>query len=85
MKCQELLCALNEYVDGETRSSLCQVLQEHLAYCNRCRVVIDNIRQTITLYRVDEAMPVPAGLHEKIRSMMQEHWAAKRFLAARLR
>ena len=85
MKCQELMSALNEYMDGETRSALCQVLQEHLAYCNPCRIVVDNIRQTITLYRVGEAMPMPADLHEKIRSIMQEHWAAKRFLATRLR
>ena len=65
MRCDELLSALNEYLDGDTRSALCQALQEHLANCNSCRVVIDNIRQTITLYRVGEASPLPAGLHEK--------------------
>jgi len=85
MKCQELLSALNEYLDGETRSALCQALQEHLANCGSCRVVIDNIRQTITLYRAGEAMPLPTGLHEKIRSIMQERWAAKCRLAGRLR
>jgi predicted anti-sigma-YlaC factor YlaD len=77
MKCQELLSALNEYLDGEARSALCQALQEHLANCSSCRVVIDNIRQTITLYQAGEAMPMPSGLHERIRSIMQERWAAK--------
>jgi predicted anti-sigma-YlaC factor YlaD len=85
MKCQELLSALNEYMDGETQSALCQALQEHLAHCSSCRVVIDNVRQTITLYRASEAMPLPTGLHEKIRSIMQERWAAKCRLASRLR
>ena len=65
MKCQELLSALNDYVDGDTRSALCRALQEHLADCGSCRVVIDNIRQTITLYRAGETMPLPTGLHER--------------------
>ena len=85
MKCQELLGALNEYVDGETHSALCQALQEHLADCNPCRVVIDNIRQTITLYRAGEVMPLPAGLHEKICWIMHNRWAAKFPRADRLR
>lgn len=75
MQCQELLGALNDYVDGDTRSALCQTLQEHLADCGSCRVVINNIRHTITLYRAGERMPMPAGLHEKIHSIMQERWA----------
>jgi predicted anti-sigma-YlaC factor YlaD len=74
MKCQELLGALNDFVDGETQSALCRALQEHLADCNPCRIVIDNVRQTITLYRTSELMPLPVGLHENIRLIMQERW-----------
>ncbi len=77
MKCKELLGAVNEYVDGETQSALCQALHEHLTGCNTCRVVIDNIRQTITLYRADEVVPLPAGLHERLHNIMRERWAAK--------
>jgi predicted anti-sigma-YlaC factor YlaD len=76
VNCQHLLGALNDYLDGDTRSALCQTLQEHLADCGSCRVVIDNIRQTITLYRSGERMPLPTGLHETIRSIMQARWAA---------
>jgi predicted anti-sigma-YlaC factor YlaD len=85
MKCKELLGALNEYVDGETQSALCQALQEHLADCEPCRVVIDNIRQTITLYRVGEVMRLPAGLHEKILSIMRTRGASKFPLSGRMR
>jgi predicted anti-sigma-YlaC factor YlaD len=75
MRCQELLSALNEFVDGETQSALCRALEEHLADCDPCRIVIDNIRHTITLYRDGQAMPLPAGLHEKIHSVLRDRWA----------
>ena len=77
MKCQELLRALNEHLDGETQSALCQALQEHLADCDTCRIVIDNIRQTITLYRNSEEASLPTGLHERILAIVRNRWAAK--------
>ena len=77
MKCDELLGVMNEYLDGETQSALCETLQGHLADCHSCRLVIDNIRQTITLYRAGEKMPLPPGLHERLCAIMREQWAAK--------
>jgi len=75
MQCKELLGALNEYVDGETQSALCRALQEHLADCNPCRIVVDNIRQTITLYRAGKAVTLPVGLHERLHAVLRQKWA----------
>jgi hypothetical protein len=77
MKCEELLGALNEYVDGQTHTALCRAFEKHLADCNPCRIVIDNIRQTITLYRAGEAVPMPAELHEQLHVIMYHRWAVK--------
>jgi len=51
MECHELLKMLNEYVDGTVDPAICTEFEKHLAGCNPCQVVIDNIRQTITLYK----------------------------------
>jgi hypothetical protein len=77
MRCQELLKGLNDYLDEETRSALCRAFQEHVANCVSCRIVIDNIHQTIAVYRGGEPMPMPAGLHERLRSLMQGRWTAR--------
>ncbi len=77
MQCDELLGAVNEYLDGETRSAQSPAFQEHLADCRACRLVIDNIRQTITLYRAGEKMALPPGLHERLCAIMRERWATK--------
>jgi predicted anti-sigma-YlaC factor YlaD len=79
MKCQELLGALNEYIDGETQSALCRALQEHLVECDPCRIVIDNIRQTIMLYRSGEQMSLPLGLHARLCLLMRERWSKRSF------
>ena len=50
----------------------------HLVDCHPCQIVIDNIRQTIVLYRNGQALPLPDGLHERLRAIMGERWGKSR-------
>ena len=62
MKCEELLAALNQYVDGELDPGICDPFQEHLKGCNPCQIVVDNIRQTIKLFKAEERYDLPPAL-----------------------
>jgi predicted anti-sigma-YlaC factor YlaD len=77
MTCEEILAALNEYVDGERGSAICAAFQEHLAQCNPCQLVVDNIRQTITLYKSGQPVELPAELHERLRELLRDRWQAR--------
>ena len=74
MNCDELLKALNEYVDGEVDPGVCAEFERHLAGCNPCQVVVDNIRKTIRLYRDGRPIELPEGLRERLRSVLRERW-----------
>ena len=70
--CAELLAILNEYVDGGVNLSVCKALEGHLAGCNPCRVVVDNIRQTITLYRKDEPCEIPPAFRDRLHAAIRD-------------
>jgi hypothetical protein len=55
--CQHLLGCLSEYIDGSLSKNLCEELEEHLANCDDCQIVIDSMRKTINLCQIcaDEA------------------------------
>jgi len=72
MKCEELLAMLNEYVDGPIDPGICEAFEKHLAGCNPCRVVVDNIRQTITLYRKDEPCELPLAFRERLHAAIRD-------------
>lgn len=74
MKCDELLKALNDYVDGDIDPGICEEFEQHLAGCNPCQVVIDNIRRTITLYKGDEPYPLPEQFHERLHDCLRARW-----------
>jgi anti-sigma factor RsiW len=77
MKCEELLAALNEYVDGEIDPGICEAFEDHLKDCNPCQIVVDNIRQTITLYKAGEPMELPREFHEHLCRRLREKWKLK--------
>ena len=74
MKCEDLLALLNEYVDGTVDPALCRELETHLAGCNPCRVVVDNIRKTITLYKAGEPYELPVAFRERLHRALREKW-----------
>ncbi len=77
MKCEELLAALNEYVDGDIDPGICDAFEEHLKDCNPCQIVIDNIRQTVTLYKHGEPVEIPLPVRRRLHSALRDCWERK--------
>jgi hypothetical protein len=77
MECEELLAALNDYVDGDLDPGICEAFQEHLDGCNPCQIVVDNIRKTIMLYKSGEPYEMPPEFHEKLHEQLRQRFKAK--------
>jgi anti-sigma factor RsiW len=77
MKCEELLAMLNEYVDGTVDPAVCEEFERHMAGCNPCQVVVDNIRQTITLYKDGQPYDLPMAFRSKLHATLREKWKEK--------
>jgi anti-sigma factor RsiW len=80
MDCEELLKMLNEYVDGTVDPSICEDFEKHMAGCNPCQVVVDNIRKTITLYKEGQAYELPVAFRDRLHNTLRESWKQKHAL-----
>ena len=78
MKCEELLAMLNEYVDGGVDPGVCEQFEKHLAGCNPCQVVVDNIQQTITLYKDGQPYELPVRFRDQLHSALRAKWREQR-------
>lgn len=78
MKCEELLSLLTEYVDGTVDPSICAEFEKHMAGCNPCQVVVDNIRQTITLYKQGVPYELPSSFRERLHAAVRQRWKETR-------
>ena len=65
--CQELLGSLSAYIDGDLNPELCRELEQHLAGCNDCRVVLNTTKRTIDLVHTPLEKPdLPEDVRERL-------------------
>ena len=78
MKCEELLALLNEYVDGTVDPAICEEFERHMAGCNPCQVVVDNIRKTIRLYKEGQPYELPLAFRNRLHAALRQRWKETR-------
>ncbi len=64
--CEGILENLSAYLDGEASEALCAEIDRHLADCADCRVVIDTLRRTVSLYHTLPQSELPDHLRERL-------------------
>jgi hypothetical protein len=77
MTCEELLRALNEVIDDSSALALYREFADHLAGCNPCQLVVDNIRKTIQLFKAGAPYPMPDAFQDRFRDALKAKWKAK--------
>ncbi|MGA2112925.1 MAG: zf-HC2 domain-containing protein [Anaerolineales bacterium] len=71
-ECRRLLGSLSAYLDGEAEARVCQAIQEHLASCEDCRVVVDTLRRTISLVHQTPLPELSPAARERIWRVLQQ-------------
>ena len=69
--CREIKYKLSAYLDGELESALCAEIEQHLRGCDDCRVMVDTLNKTITLYRNYGQSTVPPDVHERLTRILK--------------
>ena len=64
--CRHLLGALSEYLDGHASDQLCAEIEQHMASCEDCRIVVDTLGKTVLLYRDLPQPALSAGARERL-------------------
>lgn len=65
-ECRELLKDLSDYVDGDLDETLCLEIEQHMAECDNCRVVVDTLRRTVDLYHALPVEPMPGEVETRL-------------------
>lgn len=65
--CRHLLGSLSDYIDGSLEDSLCDEIERHLAECQDCRIVVDTLHKTVSLYQdMVQQSDVPEGVRQRL-------------------
>jgi hypothetical protein len=71
MYCKEMLGSLSDYIDGDLEAQLCAEIEQHMAGCGNCRVVVDTLSKTVSLYREYGHEPVPPEAKDRLYAVLK--------------
>jgi anti-sigma factor RsiW len=66
-----MLGDLSAYLDGELDSRLCAEIERHMAECGNCRIVVDTLHSTVSLYRAHGHEALPQAAKERLYAVLQ--------------
>lgn len=68
IRCDQLLGLMSDYLDGQAKEDVCREIEQHMAGCNKCRVVVDTTRKTISLGHAcnDKPLSIPDDVRERL-------------------
>jgi hypothetical protein len=68
LNCRQFMGELCDYLDGAPHSV---DVVRHLSACRKCRIVCETTRQTILLYRIWPACPLPAEVEQRLMAALE--------------
>ena len=72
MKCKGLLSELADYLDEMLDPALRAEIEEHLAKCKNCRVVVNTTKKTIEIFCNSEPMPLPGDTSQRLHLALEK-------------
>ena len=76
-KCAEYVGDLSDYLDGELDQSICEEIEKHIGHCENCRIMVDTMKQTVTLCREGKPEKLPSSLEDKLSNLLKARWQKK--------
>ncbi len=74
MNCKKVILELTSYLDGVLDSTVRIDLEQHLARCSDCRVVVDTTRKTIQIFCNSEPVPLPEDVRKRLHTALLERF-----------
>lgn len=65
--CRHLLGSLSDFLDGDLESDICAQIERHLAECPNCKIVVDTLQKTVSLYHTTSQQDaVPEDVRQRL-------------------
>lgn len=76
-KCGDFIGDLGDYLDGEVAPELCEEIEKHIGQCENCRIMVDTLKQTVSLCREGRREQLPPKLQAQLTDLLRDHWRRK--------
>ena len=67
LNCDVVRQNLSDYIDGDLGPDLCNIIDDHIKDCSNCQIIINTLKKTITLYKMDgQSTALPEDIRQRL-------------------
>jgi anti-sigma factor RsiW len=74
VNCKKVIIELTSYLDGVLDPNVRTDLEQHLARCTDCRLVVDTCRKTIQIFCNSDPVPLPEDVRQRLHAALLERF-----------
>jgi len=72
VNCKSMIVELTNYLDGALDAALFASIEQHLAKCKDCRLVVDTTKKTIQIFCNSEPAPLPPDIRQRLHEALEK-------------
>jgi len=72
VSCNDVLRELSNLIEGELDPGLRAEIEEHLARCRRCSVLLDSTRKMLYIVGDERVFEIPVGYSERLHRLLND-------------
>jgi len=72
VKCKSLISELADYFDEGFDPALRAEIEQHLAKCKKCQIVVDTCKKTIQIFCNSEPAPLPKDARHRLYAALEK-------------
>jgi hypothetical protein len=76
--CDKFLDELSEFLEENVQGGLRQELEDHVAHCPNCWVMLDTTKKTLSMYKGLELEPLSESLKSRLMAAVEKKMSAGR-------
>ena len=70
VSCEDILKQLSEYIDDDLDPAYRHEIEEHLAHCQCCRLLLDSTRKVLLVVGDQRTFELPLGYAERLHARL---------------
>lgn len=72
ISCADFMAEIGNYLEGDTAVEVRAQLEQHLAHCNSCQIIVDSSRKTLQIVTDSGSFDLPDSVMKPITKQIMD-------------
>jgi anti-sigma factor RsiW len=72
LNCTGVIREISNYLDGDLQPAVRMELEQHLALCGDCKIIVDQTKMTVQIFCDSQPVELPKDVRARLREVLRK-------------